>query len=274
MKSAMQKLFCLALVLTFLAVSYGSAAAAVSTEYFLGLCYSGTAQQVEEAIQAGADVNAKDQKGVTALMNAARWNSDLEVITVLAEAGADVNAKDQKGVTALMNAAGWNSNFEVITVLIKAGADVNAKDQNGETALIFAANKNPEAIPVLVDNGADPRDIAYIETQNIMSELRVLKAACLMFYADHTDELRAGKMALDIKHLIQYLDIPDKYTGGFHIATEDGGKWWVGYDLKSAGKYPDTREVLKGKVSGLSFYGEKSAGTPYTGQDIIWLFVQ
>jgi ankyrin repeat protein len=51
------------------------------------------------------------------------------------EAGADVNAKDQEGRTALMYA----SKGEVAKILIEAGAELNAKDQKGETALLRAS---------------------------------------------------------------------------------------------------------------------------------------
>ncbi|MDM8535522.1 ankyrin repeat domain-containing protein [Desulfobacterales bacterium HSG17] len=51
-------------------------------------------------IAAGADVNIKNNCGLTALLLAARKNC--EVLSVLLAARADVNAKDAKGQTALM----------------------------------------------------------------------------------------------------------------------------------------------------------------------------
>jgi ankyrin repeat protein len=46
-------------------------------------------------------VNAKDKHGMTALMYAAHYNQHAEVITTLLKAGADANAKDDEGTTAL-----------------------------------------------------------------------------------------------------------------------------------------------------------------------------
>ena len=61
-------------------------------------------------------------------MQAADNTSKPEVIATLINAGADVNAKDNKGFTPLMTAAMMNPNPEVIAALVKAGADVNAKN--------------------------------------------------------------------------------------------------------------------------------------------------
>ena len=57
------------------------------------------------------------------------------MISLLLQAGADVNAKDRDGNTALILAAAENPT--VVSVLLKAGADVNAKDRDGNTALYW-----------------------------------------------------------------------------------------------------------------------------------------
>lgn len=57
---------------------------------------------------------------------------------VLIENGADVNAKDNTGVTPLMFASTLD-HHAVAKLLIESGSDVNAKDNDGWSALIFAA---------------------------------------------------------------------------------------------------------------------------------------
>jgi len=68
-------------------------------------------------------------------MWAAEENPNPEVFTTLLKAGADIEARDNGGGTALMVAAGRNPNPEVITALLKAGADAKAKNKAGQTAL-------------------------------------------------------------------------------------------------------------------------------------------
>ena len=67
-------------------------------------------------------------------MWAADTNSNPEMITTLLKAGADIEARDKGGSTALMAAAERNPNPEVITALLRAGADAKAKNKAGQTA--------------------------------------------------------------------------------------------------------------------------------------------
>ncbi len=102
---------------------------------FFKLVSEGTPQSVHAAIDQGADVNAQDPLyGLTALMWAARFNQNPEVITILLKAGADVNMKDANGCTPLLWAAWGNQNPEVITILLRAGADAKAKNNQEKTA--------------------------------------------------------------------------------------------------------------------------------------------
>lgn len=61
----------------------------------------------------------------------------LQSASVLVSFGADVNSKDEKGMTPLMLAA-RAGNFEVVEFLLKAGSDPNARDAEGYTVLHHA----------------------------------------------------------------------------------------------------------------------------------------
>ena len=129
------------------------------SEHFACLCKGGSVQQVQNALHAGTDINAKNEFGRTALTWAARDNTNPEVLKLLLDAGADIRAKDEEGRTALMWAARDNTNPEVLKLLLENGADVRAKDEEGRTALTWAArdNTNPEVLKRLLDAGADIR---------------------------------------------------------------------------------------------------------------------
>ena len=81
-------------------ISPSNAFAAISDGDFLELCKSGTVQEVEAAIKNGANVNAEDEDGWTALMIAATNNSNPEIISVLLKNDADASLRDVYGVNA------------------------------------------------------------------------------------------------------------------------------------------------------------------------------
>ncbi|EAY16707.1 ankyrin repeat protein, putative [Trichomonas vaginalis G3] len=102
----------------------------------------------------GANINVKDENGITALHYAAMNNSK-ETAEVLISHGANINEKNKEGQTALHYAA-ENNNKETAEVLISHGANINVKDENGITALHYAVeNNNKERADVLISHGAN-----------------------------------------------------------------------------------------------------------------------
>jgi uncharacterized protein len=60
----------------------------------------------------------------------------------LLAAGADVNAKDAHGSTALMRAAYSDyAETDRVKLLLEHGAEINARDDKGDTALQIAKRK-------------------------------------------------------------------------------------------------------------------------------------
>ena len=154
-------------------------------------------------IDAGADVNAKDNEGNTALSIAIK-NNNSEIIKMLINAGAsDVNKVEKHKTTPSLeymsdakqeplnkttsNDKNVNENFldydwwetatlEDVQAEIANGADVNAKNDNfdGWTALMYALcdNKDIEIIKALLDAGADVKIIDNNETTTLMHGAR------------------------------------------------------------------------------------------------------
>jgi hypothetical protein len=84
-------------------------------------------------------------------------------IKELIDAGADVNKKDEKGITALIYAARYD-HPETVELLLKNGADINQTDgTEGHTALYYAAYyDHPGTAEILLKNGADGSSAEYI----------------------------------------------------------------------------------------------------------------
>ncbi|MCG8469104.1 MAG: ankyrin repeat domain-containing protein [Gemmatimonadetes bacterium] len=153
----------------------------------------GDAGAVRRLVAGGADVNAPQGDGMTALHWAAR-NDDPElagfllesgarvgrttrigaytplhmassvgsagVVALLLEAGSDARAATSRevgGATALHYAAS-SGDGRVVRALIAAGAAVDARETAwGQTPLIFAASKGrTDAVRALLESGADP----------------------------------------------------------------------------------------------------------------------
>ena len=105
-------------------------------------------------IDAGADVNAKDDRGRTALMRACLLGQD-RCVEVLLDAGARINDQDEVGRSALMEAC-IAFKRDTIHLLLERNADVNLFDNNGVTALMRAAYGGyPSLVEKLLAYGAD-----------------------------------------------------------------------------------------------------------------------
>lgn len=84
------------------------------------------------------DINARDIKGRTLLMNVCRVDVTPKVIKMLLRYGADINAVDENGRNALMYAIALNENPQVVQMLLENGADANIKDLQGKTVSEYA----------------------------------------------------------------------------------------------------------------------------------------
>ena len=71
-------------------------------------------------------------------------NTDM-VKSLVSSPGADVNARDERGSTPLLEAARYGHE-DIARVLIAAGADVKAKDKDGKTALMLAVQGDHEEV--------------------------------------------------------------------------------------------------------------------------------
>jgi uncharacterized protein len=131
------------------------------SEELLGAISAGDAEKTKALLAAGADANARNTEGATALMLAANAGN-LEMVKALLAAGADVKATDAAGWNALMKGL-YNADLDrgfpdVTQALIDAGADVESKIAYGIRPLMLAAGYGEAGVvEVLLKAGADPR---------------------------------------------------------------------------------------------------------------------
>jgi len=85
----------------------------------------------------GANPSAARSDGFSPLMSAVRNQENAQILEMLCEAGANVNAQDGEGDTALIHGikAGKMSH---VTILLSAGADRSIANKRGETAYSLA----------------------------------------------------------------------------------------------------------------------------------------
>ena len=103
---------------------------------------------VEEAMAAGADIDAGDAARRTALMWSA-FHGNETMLGYLLERGADVNLRDRRGRSALIWAAIAGQTRAAESLLV-AGADAALVDREGRTAAGHALAEGHEALAELL----------------------------------------------------------------------------------------------------------------------------
>jgi ankyrin repeat protein len=105
-------------------------------------------QQYPEAVK------QKDQRSFPPLIMATYYDQ-IEITAYLIQSGADLDAQDASGNTALMGVC-FKGFPEIAKMLINSGADPNIRNYNGATALHFASTfGQKELVKLLLEKGAD-----------------------------------------------------------------------------------------------------------------------
>ena len=115
----------------------------------------GDIESLKAELRSGADVNAAQGDGFTALHWAAK-TGNREVAEVLIAAGADIGATTRLGSHMPLHVAAAAGHAGVAEVLLSAGAPVAVPTNTGARSIHFAAaSGDPATLTVLADHGAD-----------------------------------------------------------------------------------------------------------------------
>jgi ankyrin repeat protein len=115
--------------------------------------FAGPLADLERLLASGADVNARSQAGLTALMCAAH---DARKVAQLIAHGADVNARSDSGATPVYLASLYSGALESVRQLLDHGANVSAVTKEGLTPLHAAvATGDVAKASLLLARGAD-----------------------------------------------------------------------------------------------------------------------
>jgi quinoprotein dehydrogenase-associated probable ABC transporter substrate-binding protein len=170
-----------------------------------------TVQDVKKSVAAGADLDAELAQAVVA--------SDPARIKFLAAHGANLNARDSMGATALTSAASARDS-ETVTLLLALGADANARNGDDLTPLMAAAYRDHvPSVEALLQHGAsltvtDPKGLTplcmAVNNRSFLAAMALLNAgaspnaACganrltpLMIVASHLEAEKSGNVPVD-----------------------------------------------------------------------------
>lgn len=207
----------------------------------------------------GADVNARNFKGETALHTT--WVK--EIAELLIKYGADVHAQDVNGSTPLLHSksssrSGCQLGRNFAELLIQHGADVNHQSNYGDTVLRSAVSAgNLDDVKFLIDKGADInfhnnekdsileraiRSSVMSANRNAIAEYLITKGA---FFVNGYDSDAFSELHLAVKQnnlrLVKVIlsngsavDYPDKYgntaiLGAIHNNNKKIAKLLISY---------------------------------------------
>ena len=116
------------------------------------------ADAIAALVEAGADLEARNEDGSTTPLHFAAYWGSADAITALLEAGADLEAREERYGYTPLHLAVHQGHADAIAALLEAGADPNAWDKARKTPLHRAAIwGSADAINALLDAGADPK---------------------------------------------------------------------------------------------------------------------
>jgi|GEM_PF-1526552 len=216
-------------------------------EMLIKAAEEGKIKRIERLLKVGADPNAK-RLGQPAIHWASSDNQ-LEAIKLLVKNGADIEARDNGGMSAFMHAVNYNPvNADIVKYFIGAGADINTKDSMNQTSLIrlIADSNNDKKLEYLldahVDVNAKGKDgltaLMYCGNPNWARDL-IKAGADVNARDDEGKSVLAHAAGAGYTNMVRVFvnagaTIDDKDKGGMTPLMHAALGWFQGYDATKA----------------------------------------
>lgn len=115
-------------------------------------------------------INIRDPSDKTTPLWHACTHDDIQLIQYLLDAGANPNKSNDKGITPMMHVLESSYNLDIITALLKAGADINKMDSEYRSILFRIDPNDTNGIKYMIDNEID-LDIYCEDNYTYLSEV-------------------------------------------------------------------------------------------------------
>jgi len=110
------------------------------------------------------------------------------------------------------------------------------------------------------------------EASNIVSDLRNLKSASMLFFMGSMDEINGGHVPT-MTDLAQFSDNPDKYTAagsGFSVSIAPSGQWSLGFD-GSVMSRTGVQTRLTSRAASVGLFSDQALTTQYAGGNAVYM---
>lgn len=221
-------------------------------------CWKDVAE-VQQLLERGANIEARNQDGMTPLMAAAEWGK-VENVKLLLTKRANIEAKNNRGDTPLIRAAmnGW---AEVVKVLLEKGANIEARNDYGQTALIVARNAGKsDVVQLLEPRSQDPLGEAiaafrgrsrFADPEGEALRQKLIQTAAGLQRLPAIPE-EARQLFLQASALIKQTSTPEELEKPIKLLRDalEIASWWgdayynLGRALELSGQYDDAVKQL------------------------------